>query len=146
VRGSSNPQEFKDKAKAVDAAGLTVTIQDVPPVAADGRAVDPARPRPAESATQLYPAFAQAAAALSTPGTLSPVVKSEAGYHVILLVERLPAKQIPFDQRRQLLTEEIHARRAQAALTALLDPLRASTPVVIAESAVALTGLIRIAQ
>jgi peptidyl-prolyl cis-trans isomerase C len=37
--------------------------------------------------------FAQAAAALKNPGDVSPVVKTQFGYHVLMLVERKPDRQ-----------------------------------------------------
>jgi parvulin-like peptidyl-prolyl isomerase len=46
---------------------------------------------------QMAKAFAEAADALHTPGEISPIVKTEFGYHVLKLVERSPDQNLSFD-------------------------------------------------
>lgn len=61
---------------------------------------------------QLYPSLAQAAFDLA-PGQVSPIVESPAGYHLLLVTERRPARQLSFllvrdDLQKQLRTERLH--------------------------------------
>jgi parvulin-like peptidyl-prolyl isomerase len=61
---------------------------------------------------QLYPSLAQAAFDLA-PGQVSPIVESPAGYHLLLVTDRRPARQLSFllvrdDLQKQLRTERLH--------------------------------------
>jgi len=147
VVGVTKADEFRKLAKAVDKRGLTVTVEDLTPVAADGRTVDPLRPPAPGSVTVPFDlAFAAAASRLTQVGQISPVVRSKFGYHVILLTQRIAAQHRTFAQLRQQLSEEIYQNRARTALNALLTPLRAAATVTISEQAAPLTGLIRVEQ
>lgn len=147
VSGVTTDKEFQEKARAVAGGKYKIQVEALPPVAADGRAVDPAQPpRPGSRTETFDPAFAQAAVQLSHVGEISPVVHSAFGYHVILLTGRIEAKQLSFEERRRVLAEEIYQRRAQEELHKLLEGLRAATPVVINDSASALTALVRVEQ
>jgi peptidyl-prolyl cis-trans isomerase C len=53
------------------------------------------------SSAQMVKRFGEAADALHTPGEISPVVKTEFGYHVLKLIERSPDETLPFDTVRQ---------------------------------------------
>jgi len=48
------------------------------------------------ASTKMVAPFAKAAAALKKPGELSPIVKTDFGYHVLMLVSRAPDKQQSF--------------------------------------------------
>ncbi len=50
------------------------------------------------SSKKMAKQFAAAANALKTPGEISPVVKTEFGFHVLKLVEKTPDRQRPFDE------------------------------------------------
>jgi len=52
--------------------------------------------------------FAEAAKALKKPGDVSPIVKTEYGYHVLKLVERKPDTQRTYDDVRQGLLMKLH--------------------------------------
>jgi peptidyl-prolyl cis-trans isomerase C len=51
--------------------------------------------------------FAQAAAALKTPGELSPITKTEFGYHILQLVERKPDSQRSFEDVSGSIVEKL---------------------------------------
>lgn len=139
----AKPNEFRKRAESVDKGGLKVTIQDLNPVASDGRVVDIRRPPKRGGATAPYnAAFAAAAAALRDIGEISPVVKSSAGYHVMILTERVPAQRAPQDQ----LDAEVYEQRAGKVRGDLVAALRAGNNVSVLDQAMALTGLVRVAQ
>jgi peptidyl-prolyl cis-trans isomerase C len=58
-------------------------------------------------ATEVDPAFAAAAFALTAPGDLSPVVKATSGYHVILFHERKAPTLLSFDEVKPAILAEI---------------------------------------
>jgi peptidyl-prolyl cis-trans isomerase C len=60
----------------------------------------------AASARMVAP-FATAAKALHKVGEVSPIVKTEYGYHVLKLVERHPDKPQTFEEVRKALTEKL---------------------------------------
>lgn len=147
VTGASTDKQFQEKARSVAGGKYKIQVEALPPVAVDGRAVDPAQPPAPGSRTQQFDsAFAQAAAQITHVGEISPVVHSGFGYHVILLTERIEPKQVPLEERRRMLTEEIYRRRSRETLHKLLEGLRAATPAVIDDSASALTALVRVEQ
>lgn len=117
VAGAVDAQDFEIRARGVDAGGIELRIESLDPVASDGRLLVP-------SGGGLVKPFAAAASQLVSPGDLSPVTETEFGYHVLMLLERTPAKRVPLDQRRTLLRDEIVASRARQATTSLLDRLR----------------------
>jgi hypothetical protein len=125
TRGVTTAEDFKARARAVPAGKFTVKVEVLPPVAEDGRAVDPERPPPLGPAVQHFDqSFAVAAHRLSRPGELSPVVYTPFGYHVMYLTEVIEPHQPTLDERRALLHDEIMKARAKALSTALLDRLR----------------------
>lgn len=61
---------------------------------------------------QLYPSLAQTAFDL-VPGQVSTIVESPAGYHLLLVTDRRPARQLSFlmvrdDLQKQLRTQRLH--------------------------------------
>jgi len=123
--GTTTPDEFKARARAVPAGKFSVKVEVLPPVAEDGRAVDPERPPPLGPGVQQFDrSFAVAAQRLTRPGELSPVVHTPFGYHVMYLTQVIEPHQPTLDERRALLHDEIMKARAKALSTALLDRLR----------------------
>lgn len=121
VSSAQSVSEFRELASAVSAAGLDVKVEGLPPVTADGRAVDPDRPPPAGPSVQNFNAeFAAAAHRLERVGQLSPVVRTPFGYHVLYLVRSIDPQRPSLDERRQALYEEIMAQRARELQAALL--------------------------
>lgn len=121
VASASSAAEFQAAASAVSAEGFAIKVEELPPVALDGRAVNPDRPPPAGPPVQSFdPEFAAAAHRLQRAGEISPVVRTAFGYHVLYLVRSIDPKQPALNERRALLGAEIEAQRAQALQTELL--------------------------
>jgi hypothetical protein len=117
--------EFEAAAQAVDAGRFSVKVEEVLPVAADGRAVDPAAPPPAGPAVQHYDReFAAAAQRLTRPGEQSPVLRSAFGYHVLYARAIFEPQQPALDERRSLLHDEIMSQRAAALSAKVLERQR----------------------
>lgn len=115
--GDSDPVErFKALASAVPAEGLSVIAEALPAVSVDGRVL-------AASGGTFDPAFASATAGMER-GTLAGPVMSTFGAHVILGLQRVPAKRTPAEERRALVREEVITSRAVARRDELLSRLR----------------------
>lgn len=144
VAGIRDPARFRAAALSVPAGGLTVRVEDLEPVARDGRAVDPAAPPPANSPPDHFSAsYVDAAYAIHEIGQQSPVTKTEFGYHVILAVERLPELRIPLEERRGLLAPEIKGSRAERLSAEALEGARKAAPVEIERAAMELTERVK---
>lgn len=107
---------FKSLIASVPRDGFDVVTEALPPVAADGRVLDP-------SGFTFAPEFATAAAALPARGAVSPPVTSSFGVHVILLLERTPPRATPAAERRKLVWRDVVSQRARAAQRSLLEQL-----------------------
>jgi hypothetical protein len=140
VLDTTDPDEFADRARAVDPAGLEVVVERLDPVAPDGRTVDPEQPPPPGTEPgQFDPTFADAVHAIADVGMQSPVVKTKFGYHVILLVARYPERRLSFDEGRHLLEDQIMSERAGRLKKELVRELRAASHPSIERSALELT-------
>jgi len=146
VDGVHNAAAFKKQVGSVPTGGLQVKVETLPPVAADGRVIPDEPPAPGAKPGHFDIQFAEAANAIASAGEHSPVIHSRFGYHVILLDKRLPAKRVPLEDRRKKLTNEAIDDRAKAAEQALLERLRASTPVEVVRSFDDLTSRVRFGQ
>ena len=73
---------------------------------------------------EFDPAFAAAVKELKTEGAISPVVKTQFGYHVILLVQRAPAKPRSFDEVKDKIAIEIDNSMREARVQEHIDELR----------------------
>jgi hypothetical protein len=111
--------DFANAAAAVDKDGFDVHIEPLPPIAADGGSVEPTQRQPFDKD------FVKVATALGERGDLSDVVRTQFGWHVILLLDRIPARELSFDERKALFDEYIIDARARTASNALLERLRA---------------------
>ena len=60
--------------------------------------------------------FEEAAFALQNPGDVSEPVKTQFGWHVIKLEERIPESAVPFEQVKQNIIEELRGRKTQEVL------------------------------
>ena len=142
LRGATDPADFEKRAKDFDAEGLDIKVEQLLPVAPDGRLADP---RDSSGEPQmLEQAFARAAHAIGSVGEQSPVVRSSYGFHVILLLERLGERMLSLEERRNVLASEIYDRRAKAAHQRLLEQVNKTLPVTIERGAEELLQQVRI--
>lgn len=145
VATAAAPAEFRGRALAVDHPDLEVVVEDLAPVAADGRLLDPARPPgPNGEVGTLVEPYARAAAALARPGDISPVVETSFGLHVILLTERVAAHIVPLEERRARLRDEILDGRARRAADEHVKRLRAAVGPAADRSAAELLREVRV--
>lgn len=81
------------------------------------------------SREMMVPAFSSAAFALKRPGQISPVVKTQFGYHVIQLIAKKPASMRSFKEVKPMLEQELARQQASSALEKLIDSLKAKTKI-----------------
>ena len=136
VKSAVSADDFRTRAEGTDDRGdLEITVEALEPVAADGRTLNLEYAAPG---TTYSPAFARAASRLVEPGEKSPIVETEFGFHVLMLLERLPAHVVPLSDRKRILREEIVTERAKRSKQNLLAELRRITPPEVERSAEAL--------
>jgi peptidyl-prolyl cis-trans isomerase C len=80
-------------------------------------------------AGQTIPQFELAAFALKKPNEIAPLTETRAGYHVIQLLERQAAGEIPFDQVKPRLVAMLKQQQVQKLLQARAEELRAKAKV-----------------
>lgn len=137
VEGASDAAEFEAYADKISVEGIEIRIEELDPVAADGRILTP-------SGGRLVERFAAAAAKLERPGDQSSIVETEFGFHIIMLLERTPPLRVPLERRRTMLRDEIIATRARRATESLLARLRQGRRVEVERSADALMQSIQV--
>ena len=119
---ATTKEDFEARAKAVPHDGVEVKVEALPPFAEDGRLT-----------TQdgaLDEAFSRGAFAVHG-GVTSPVVESSFGWHVIRVLNRVPAKHASLGERRRIFVEEVNARRGRQGMDALIATLRSRAQVQI---------------
>ncbi len=145
VKDATTVDEFEQQAKTVTEPGLQVRVERLEACTPDGRlvALDLEKQKQLLGASSVVE-YARAANELKAVGDISPVVETEFGYHVIMLLERLPAKRVDEAQRRRALADDIHTRRAAAEVERILQAGRRQRPVQIVRAVDALTRQVRV--
>lgn len=113
---------FRDAANAVPRGDREVRVEALPPVVADGRVVS-------EGGGRFDEAYARAALQLARRGDVSPVVETPFGFHVLLLLERVPGRTVPREERRRMVRDEVMSTRARTEKEKLLAGLRSSVAI-----------------
>lgn len=75
------------------------------------------------TSSKLVPPFAKAAGELLVPGSISPVVKTSYGYHILKLIESLPARQKTFDEVKAEILERLDKQYIARQRTDFLNKL-----------------------
>ena len=143
VDGCTSAQDFEQRAKTVATDGFDVRVEALPPITADGRAFERKDQSWLPYPSTFDAAFARAANRLNEPGQLSPVVKSEFGYHVIRLVERIAGATLPKAELLTALEPEVRTRRAARARVELLEKLRPASGIQIDRAVDELTARVQ---
>jgi hypothetical protein len=132
VAKAADEAEFKNLANSVDANGLEIGVETLKPVAADGRVVDVDHPTSGEMYTA---SFARAASRLTEAGQKSGVISTEFGFHVMMLLDRTPARALPLEERKHLVEGDIMTERAAKLKEELLRQIKSTVSVSVERSA-----------
>jgi peptidyl-prolyl cis-trans isomerase C len=101
---------FETEVKALKKKnGWKVKVESLPPFEKDD--------------DRFVAAFVDAAYDISGPGEISPAFETEFGWHVIMMLEDLPASDISFEEARGILAEEILPGVRQRRAAELVDRL-----------------------
>lgn len=99
-------ERFRKVVNRSSEEGFQVLVESLPPVASDGRVLEP-------GGSAFAKEFAEAAARLSQRGERSPVVVTEFGAHVIMLLERTPAHVVDAAERKKIVRNDVIAMRVR---------------------------------
>lgn len=75
------------------------------------------------TSSKLVPPFAKAAGELLVPGSISPIVKTSYGYHILKLIENIPARQRTFDEVKAEILERLDKQYIARQRTDFLNKL-----------------------
>jgi parvulin-like peptidyl-prolyl isomerase len=113
---ATSADDFEARAKALPHdAKIEIEVERLDPFVGDGRVATP-------GGGALDLDFVRGAMSLPV-GATSGVVRSSFGWHVIRMIDRLPARRMPFEQRRALFEEEVRTIRGRRALEELEEAL-----------------------
>lgn len=121
--------EAEAKAHPDRFAGLVAKYSDDPSKAQNNGRI------PNATSPKMAVAFAAAAAQLQTPGEISPVVRTEFGYHVLKLVEHKPDIPVSFEQAHDRIVARLKSNYIDQQMTQYTNefrgkPLRANPDLV----------------
>jgi hypothetical protein len=129
VAGATSKEDFEARAKAVPHDGVDVRVEELPNFVEDGRI--------STGDGAMDDAFSRGAFAVRV-GATSPVVESSFGWHVIRMLERLPAVHASLEERRRAFTPEARAMRGRKGMDTLLADLHARARIEISPAVDAL--------
>jgi hypothetical protein len=114
LRASLDPARTLEAFKTQSTPGLQLTVQALPDFANDGTFV---------------PEFSQAAFAMSEPGVVPAPVRTEFGWHAIVVWEIKPATLVPMAVARAELQRELATQLHRRGIERLLAGLQKRTPI-----------------
>lgn len=85
---------------------------------------------------QMVKPFEDAVFALKTPGEISPVVKTQFGYHIIRLIEKRAAVQQPFEDVKEKIIQELDEKFVSDARASYISTIKNDKNIVINEDAI----------
>jgi hypothetical protein len=133
VSGSTSADDFQRRAEATPHAGMMLKIETVTPFGADGKTAN---------GEEMAPSFVAAAFALPSAESISPVIETPFGWHVLRLVQRTAPDRHTIEDRRRDLADAVMSMRARGALESLLRERRERTEVTVVAEADALTAAV----
>jgi hypothetical protein len=136
-RAKSDPaaQVFEKLASLRAEPPLKIRVETLDPITDDGRFAS-------RRGGSVVPEFTAALAALKERGDLTGPFRTSFGTHVAMMLERLPPLEVPAEERRRLVREEVLDDRIRARRKAMVDG--SATEVAIAPNAEALLDLVRV--
>lgn len=138
--------KFIERAKALPAGGATVTAEMLPPVTIDGRTlVLDGNQIPIDEGEPFDIDFARAAHQLRAIGNQSGIVRTQFGWHIILLSGRIASRRLPIEERRRLLARDILQHRASVRSEALIADLRKHVPISVERASIEAIGRVQVA-
>jgi hypothetical protein len=135
-------------ASRVEGRTVETRIEALPAVTVDGRVVSSpgdglSSDRASDEEGRFDERFAKAANAIERAGQQSDVVETDFGYHVILLVKRVAARQPSLEERRALVADEVYGQRARELRDQLVATLRERSSIEVVRNAERLTALVQ---
>jgi peptidyl-prolyl cis-trans isomerase C len=82
------------------------------------------------SREQMVPSFADAAFALSV-GSVSDIVETQFGYHIIKTTDKRPGRTVPFDEVKDQIAGYLRQQRQQEKTESLIEQLRGKSTIEI---------------
>jgi len=120
-------RSFREAVDAEPTEGLKVTTEPLPIFTAEGWFIQRGVPHPAARPSDLVAEFVVGVVGLNNRGDLSEVTQTRFGYHVIMLLARIPPKILNRADRMAFMRDEILRVRAVRHRRQLVERLRKAT-------------------
>lgn len=141
-KGYAMPERFRarhilveNEAKASEILSRIKSGGDFAKIA-QAESQDPSRARGGDIGTfsrgQLIKEFEDAVTSLEV-GQMSGVVRTTIGYHIIQLIEKLPARTLSVDEVRDQIVQDLRAEKKRGAVIALAESLRKRAKITVRE-------------